>query len=122
MDESILTSVKKALHIAEADTAFDPEIVMHINAAFSTLHQLGVGPIEGFAIVDATPTWDTFLLGDDRYNFIPTYVYLKVRLIFDPPQTAHLLNAIEGQCSELEVRINTLREGDVVQPPVVVIP
>ena len=60
MNESILSSVKKVLNIPVDYPAFDQDIIMHINSTFSTLHQLGIGPVDGFMIEDATPTWDTF--------------------------------------------------------------
>src|SRR5690348_398765 len=84
---------------------------MHINTAFSMLNQLGVGPEAGFAIEDAVPTWDTFLGDDLRLNAVKTYVYLRVRLLFDPPSTSFVIEAINKQITELEWRLNVQREG-----------
>lgn len=106
MSESILNSVKKVLGVASDYTAFDTDIIMHINSAFSTLCQLGVGPVEGYMIEDSNPTWDNFLLNDVRLNFVKQYVYYKVRLAFDPPATSALLTSITEQIKELEWRIN----------------
>lgn len=110
METSILTSVKKNLGIDEAYTVFDHDILTYINGAFSTLTQLGVGPAEGYAIEDETPTWSDFIGEDPRYNSVKTYVTLKVRMLFDPPQTSYLLEAMTHQIEELEWRINVYRE------------
>lgn len=107
MDESILTSIKKLLGITEDYTQFDTDIIMHINSVFSTLTQLGVGPDIGFMINDKSVVWsDYFTTSDPRLNFVKTYIYLKVRLVFDPPQSSAAIDAINRQISELEWRIN----------------
>lgn len=111
MSDSILNTTKKILGIEEDYTAFDPDIIMHINSVFSTLYDLGIGPTDGFAIDDASATWDSFLNGDKRLNSVKTYVYLRVRLLFDPPTTSYLINSMKEQVQELEWRINTYREG-----------
>lgn len=110
--DSILTSVKKTLNLDEDYTFFDPEITLHINSVFSTLTQLGVGPELGFEIEDKTATWDNFLEGDLRYSFVKSYMYIKVRMLFDPPATGYLVDAYNKQASEYEWRINVVREGD----------
>lgn len=112
MVDSILTSVKKIIGIAEADTSFDADVILHTNTVFSVLHQLGIGPTEGFMIEDATPTWDDFLAGDKRLNMVKTYIYLRVRLLFDPPQTSFVIESLNKQIEELEVRMSIVREGD----------
>lgn len=110
MGDSILVTTKKNLGVAEDDTSFDVDILTHINSVLSVLNQVGVGPVDGFMIEDAVPTWDDFLGSDKRYNAVKTYVYLKVRMYFDPPTTAHLINAMEKQAEELEYRLNVHRE------------
>jgi hypothetical protein len=110
MEQSILTSTKKVLGITEDYTVFDLDIITHINSAFSTLTQLGVGPAEGFMIEDASATWDTFIAEDFQYNSVKSYVFLKVRQLFDPPQTSYLISAVERQIQELEWRLNVHRE------------
>jgi hypothetical protein len=110
METSILTSTKNVLGIAEDYTVFDLDIITHINTAFSTLTQLGVGPVNGFMIEDETAVWDDFIAGDDQYNSVKTYVYLRVRMLFDPPQTSYLITAMKDQISELEWRLNIHRE------------
>jgi hypothetical protein len=107
---SILTDTKKVLGIDEEYTAFDLDILMHINSSFATLQQLGIGPVDGFEIEDATETWDTFLDGNKPYNQIKTYIYLRVRQLFDPPTTSYLLDAMQKQIGEIEWRLRALRE------------
>lgn len=111
MGDSILTSIKKILGIEAEYTAFDIDILMYTNSVFSTLNQLGIGPENGFSIEDATPTWDAFLGNDLSLNPVKTYVSLRVRLLFDPPTTSYLMDAIKQQIQELEWRLNVQREG-----------
>ncbi len=103
--DSILTSIKKLLGIAEKYEHFDTDIIMHINSAFSVLTQLGVGPPEGFRIEDNSAEWSDFLQ-DNRLDFIKTYIHLKVKLVFDPPLSSAVIESINRQISELEWRIN----------------
>lgn len=103
--ESILTSIKKLLGIQEEYTNFDNDIIMHINSTFSTLTQLGVGPSNGFIIKDKSSTWDEFI-SDNRLECVKSYVYLKVRLLFDPPSTSAVMDSINRQITEYEWRIN----------------
>ena len=114
MTDSILDSVKKALGLAPDYEAFDADVIMHINSAFSTLTQLGVGPVGGFAIDDATRTWVNFLGDKPEASFVKTYVYLKVRLAFDPPTTGFVITSLEKQITELEWRINIMYENSKV--------
>lgn len=109
--DSILTSIKKLLGIAEEYEHFDPDIVMHINSAFSVLTQLGVGPKEGFRIEDASKTWSEFLYDDTRLEFVKSFIHLKVKLGFDPPLSSAAIEAINRQISELEWRINVAVEN-----------
>jgi hypothetical protein len=110
MEQSILTSTKKVLGIAEDYTAFDLDIITHINTAFSTLTQLGVGPAVGFGIEDNTAVWPDFYADDLQYNAVKSYVFLRTRMLFDPPQTSYLITAMERQLQELEWRLNAHRE------------
>ena len=107
---SILTSTKKILGIAEDYTVFDEDIITHINTAFSTLTQLGVGPAAGFMIEDAVAEWDDFIVDDFQYNSVRSYVFLKVKQLFDPPTTSYLIASTEKQIEELEWRLNVHRE------------
>ncbi len=123
MSESILDSVKKMLGLSEDYTAFDTDIKIHINSVFNTLQQLGIGPVDGFQIQDASATWDAFLGEDPRYNSVKTYMYLRVRLLFDPPATSFAITAFKEEVQQLEWRLNVERERtDWVDPePVIVI-
>ena len=110
LNQSILTSVKRNLGLDEAYEAFDPDVLMHINSSFSTLNQLGVGPELGFRIEDKTVTWDAFLGTDLRLDNVKTYVFLRVKYLFDPPSTSFGQQALKEQITEFEWRINTYRE------------
>lgn len=111
MTNSILTSTKKALGITDDDTSFEPDVIMYINSALSELHDLGMGPAEGFTITDKAATWDD-LLGDTKlFEDVKTYVYLYVRLIFDPPATSFGITAMEKQIEKRAWMINARREG-----------
>lgn len=111
MEPSILKSVKKVLGLDADYTAFDLDVMMHINSVFTILQQLGIGPDTGFAIEDDTATWDTFLGPDPLLNSVRSYVCLRVRMIFDPPQTSFHIDAIKQQIQELEWRLNVQRES-----------
>lgn len=121
MSESILKSTKKNLGIEENYNVFDSDILMHINSVFSTLNQLGIGPALGYEIESDSDTWDTFLLGDSRLNAVKTYVYLRVRLLFDPPSTSFHITSIKEQIQELEWRLNAQRENVTWVNPLVVV-
>jgi hypothetical protein len=112
---SILTSVKKSLGLDEDYVAFDPDILMFTNSILATLNQIGVGPENGFQIEDKDATWDDFLYGDPRLNTVQSYVYLKVRLLFDPPATSFTIAAFEANAKELEYRIYTFSEVEKLQ-------
>lgn len=105
--ESILTSIKKLLLIAEDYTHFDADIIMHINSVFMTLTQLGVGPSQGFYIEDSSNEWAEFEPDPAKLQAIKTYMFLKVKLVFDPASIgSSTLAAYERQIQELEWRLN----------------
>lgn len=110
--ESILTSVKKLLGITEDYTVFDTDLIMHINSVFLNLSQLGVGPDEGFAITSAENQWSEYMASGTLLNAIKTYVYLKVRLLFDPPTSSSVADSMKNMISELEWRINVEGESN----------
>ncbi len=116
LDEKILTDVKSQLNVPTDTTAFDLDIITSINTAFMVLNQLGLGPAEPFFIVDDSALWTGFMTDIQKYNGVKTYVYQKVRLIFDPPTTAHLLSALKEQVEELEYRLRDLYQFN--NPPV----
>ena len=105
--ESILTSIKKLLGIQEEYDHFDADIIMHINTIFVILTQLGVGPSEGFRIEDETATWNDYISTDIMlYDSVKSYIYLQVKLLFDPPQSGTVIESINRRISELEWRLN----------------
>lgn len=112
MSDSILTTTKKALGLAADYDAFDPEIVMFINTVFSRLDDLGVGPEGGYAIEDENDLWSTYLNDDPILNRIQSYMYLRVKMLFDPPTTSFLMNAIDAQIDKMEWLINAHWERD----------
>lgn len=106
-NNSILNTTKSKLGIEPDDTDFDNDIIDDINSVFSILYQLGVGPTASqFTIKDSTETWDKFI-GDEKNIYdVKTYMFMKVRLMFDPPTSSSVLNAFEKQIAELESRLN----------------
>lgn len=108
---SILTSIKKDCGIAEDYEHFDADIIMHINSAFSILTQVGVGPSNGFSIQDKSAVWTDFIPDNATLNMYKTYIFLKIKLIFDPPLSSALLNAMERQINEFEWRLNAAADG-----------
>lgn len=108
--DSILTSIKKLLGIAEDYEHFDQDLIIHINSVLSVLTQLGVGPSEGFSIEDENATWDDFIPEDKRLSSIRSYVYMKVKLLFDPPLSSSVMESMNRMISEFEWRLNVTAE------------
>lgn len=106
METSILDSIKKLLGIPSEVTEFDTDILIHINSVFSILTQLGVGPSSGFSIEDSSSEWSDFIGDDARLSDVKSFVYLKTRLLFDPPASSAAMDAMNRMASELEWRIN----------------
>lgn len=117
MITSILTSVKKVLGLDASYTAFDEDIIMHINSTFSKLHQLGVGPEVGFMIEDATPTWEELIGTDPVLNLVKSYTYRCVQQLFDPPPTSYAMQAVQEQIREMEWRISQYVEETIWVDP-----
>ena len=112
MNDSILNSVKLQLGILPEYTVFDQQLILAINTAFSILHQLGVGPKDGYAIEDDSNRWDE-VVTKQSLNMVKSYVFLKVKLLFDPPATSFVLDAYNKQLAEMEWRINSEVETNV---------
>ena len=104
--ESILTSTKKLLGITEEYEHFDSDIIIHINSVFMILTQIGVGPSEGFFITDKTATWDDFIPTGKSLESVKSYMYMKVKLLFDPPQSSAVMESMKNMISEFEWRLN----------------
>jgi len=113
-EDSILTSIKKLLGIAEEYTHFDADLIMHINSVFSILTQIGVGPPEGFSI-DKSSVWGDFVPENSKENskweLIKSYTYMKVKLYFDPPLSSSVIESMNRIISELEWRIQVVADS-----------
>ena len=106
MDNSILESVKKALGITSDYHYFDDQLIMHINSVFTILTQLGLGPENGFSIDDESTTWSDFFGDTESHNLIQSYMYLRVRMLFDPPMNSFLMESMKQLIQEYEWRLN----------------
>ena len=106
MGESILESVKHLLGPGSCDDHFDDDLIIFINGVFSQLTQLGVGPEKGFFIDGPDKFWEDYISNDPKLEMVKTYMYQKVRLIFDPPASSAAVTAMEKSISEFEWRIN----------------
>jgi hypothetical protein len=122
MEQSILKSTKKVLGVGDGDTSFDLDIMMHINSAFSILTDMGVGPEEGFAIEDDDSEWEEFLDDPVKLNKVKTYVFLRTKLLFDPPAVSYVLDSTQRLIQELEWRINVNRESEDWKDPIPPVP
>ena len=112
MKGSILDTTKKALGVDPDYDVFDQELIMYINSAFAVLNQIGVGPREPFTIQDKTDDWSSFFQGDGSVlDNVRTYIYIKTRLMFDPPTTSFAIDALKKTADEYEWRLNVLAEG-----------
>ena len=113
VNEQILASVSQAIGLGEEHTFFDPTLIMHINATFDVLHQLGAGPSDGYSIEGNDETWNDYFGSEpkDVIQFIKTYMFIAVKLLFDPPQNSFLVKQLEDQKKEYEWRINVAAES-----------
>jgi hypothetical protein len=109
--DSILTSIKKLLGISEAYDHFDTDLIMHINSVFSILNQLGVGPSSGFVITGKDETWNQFTEDRTELEQVKSYIYMKVRLLFDPPASSVVMDSINRMIGEFEWRLNVAAES-----------
>lgn len=111
MEESILTTIKKLLGISEDDTSFDVDVLVFINSAIMALTQLGIGPSEGFVVEDSTTSWGDFLgEGVIDLEAAKSYIYLKTKMLFDPPASSAVSDAYKTAMSEYEFRLNIQRD------------
>lgn len=120
-DGSILKETKHVLGLGADYTPFDQDVILHINSIFGVLHQLGVGPEEPLYIQDDSVKWSSFIQGSNQINMVKTYMYLRVRLLFDPPTTSFAIKAMEDQIREFEYRLNTISEETKWQDPFVTV-
>lgn len=117
LEEKILSSIKKLLGLNDGVTVFDTDIVIHINTVFANLAQMGVGPQDtegkniGFRISTGDEVWGDFTANDVLIENVKTYVYIKVKMVFDPPTSNALIDAYNAQAKELEWRLYTQEGG-----------
>lgn len=111
MGDSILLTIKKLLGIGDDYKYFDEDIIIHINSVLMILNQLGIGPEAGFSISDESATWSDFVDNLSMLEAVRSYVYIKVRLLFDPPTSSFTITALENQIKELEWRLNVMAES-----------
>ena len=115
MDDSILDTIKKMLGIDPTVTAFDTDIIVLINSAFLPLNQIGIGPVEGYSISGSSEKWSGYTTDIDNLESVKSYIYLKVKTIFDPPSSSYVLQQYTQTIQELEWRL--CLEGEVIPPP-----
>lgn len=103
---SILGTIKKLIGVDKDYGVFDLDLIIAINSSFMILNQLGVGPEKAFVIKDASATWKDFFGDDEIFELAKSYIYLRARLLFDPPSSGVLHEAVERQISEFEWRMH----------------
>ena len=111
MQNSILLTIKKMLGLEPDYTPFDTDIIVHINSALMVLRQLGVGPVTGFSITGSDETWDNYLDSPEMLEAVKSYIFLKVKMLFDPPSSSSVLDAMKEQIAEYEWRLNVEVDG-----------
>lgn len=116
-NESILNSTKKILGMDAEFKAFDLDVITHINSVLSDLEQIGVGPAGGFFIEDETAKWGDLLGSDPRLNAVKSYVFLRVRLLFDPPGTSFAIASLEKQAEKMEWRLQVATDPIMITIP-----
>lgn len=113
LEPSILKSIKKVLGLDVDDTDFDPDIMIFASSALSDLNQIGIGPSGGLTVVDDTVAWDALGLPENVLNTAKTCIYLKVRMLFDPPSTSFTQDAMNKQIEEQMWRLSIYRETQI---------
>lgn len=111
INDSILATIKKMLGLDDEYTPFDMDIIVHINAAFMTLCQMGVGPKESFEVRNYEQTWDEFLINHVMLGAVKTWVYLQVKMAFDPPTNSFVMDAMKTQSDQILWRLNVQAES-----------
>lgn len=106
INESILNSIKKLLNIPIEEKAFDADIIIHINSVISSLLQIGIGPKDGYRISDENDLWEDYIPEESNIDYIKTYIYLRVKMIFDPPLNSSVLQSLNETIRELEWRLH----------------
>ena len=110
-EEHIVPSIKRMLGLVDDYTPFDTDVIIHINSALMKLTQLGVGPKEGFTVTDYDQKWSDFITNKVKLGAVKTYVYLQVKMMFDPPTNSYLMDAMKSQADEIGWRLNVQAES-----------
>ncbi len=113
MENSILNSTKHMLGLDPDDTAFDTDVIVCINNALTLVHQMGIGPADGYTIEDAVAVWDDFTSDKRLLSLVKMYVYQSVRIAFDPPTSQYVMEAVQNQIKEYEFRMVVMADGHV---------
>lgn len=113
---SILLETKKELSLADDAEGFDPELIIHINSVLADFSQLGIGPDDGFEITGSTEEWSDFLGDEPRLNAAKSLMFLRVKMLFDPPTLGYLITSYEKLIEKTEWRLNTAIE-EIKHPP-----
>lgn len=111
MTDSILVTIKKMLGVGDSYTPFDTDIMVHTNSAILNLTQMGIGPKEGFIVTDYDQKWSDFLTNEVNLEAAKTYIYLQVKMLFDPPTNSFVMDSMEKQCEKLLWRMNVQAES-----------
>lgn len=109
-DDSILRTIKKMLGLDIDYEAFDTDIIVLINSALMTLQQLGVGRKNGFVVTGLTQMWSDFLPSDTMLEGVKHYIMLRVKMVFDPPQSSYVMETMKQEKEELEWRLREQAE------------
>lgn len=105
-DDSILITIKKMLGISAECSHFDTDVTININSSIGTLRQLGIGPNYGFVVKSDKETWEDYLGNDTKLESVKLYIFLKSKIVFDPPQSSIVMDCYKEQIRELEWRLN----------------
>lgn len=111
LTDSIFVTIKKMLGLGDGYTPFDMDIMVHINSALMELCQLGIGPTEGFQISDYDTSWSEFITDKEMLGSVKNYIYLSVKILFDPPTNSFVLDAMQKQIEKLGWRLNVQAES-----------
>lgn len=109
--DSILLSIKKMVGLTDIYDVFDEDIITHINTAFFTLNQLGVSDEAPFRISGDSEVWSDYISDENNFDAVKTYIYMKVKLVFDPPASSTVLQAYKDSINEYEYRLNVEAEN-----------
>ncbi len=107
---SILDSMKQLLGMNIDDEDFNAELIIHINSVFTILHDIGVGPVDGFSIGDETATWDLYPVNSMMRDLIKTYMFLKIKMVFDPSASSSITETTKSLLAEYEWRLQGMSE------------